>query len=112
MYIIDGGYLLHIYLQQAGQSFEQIFESYVDFGKSKQALYAVVIFDGQPKNITAMTTKFVEPERRSRKTIHNEVICNETILSKFSQGKFLAKDKKKNRLIALLISKFGSENMV
>lgn len=75
-------------------------------------MYAVAIFDGWPKNITAMTTKFVEPERRSRKTIYNEVVFNETMVPKFSQGKFLAKDKNKNRLIALMISKFGSENMV
>ena len=65
-----------------------------------------LVFDGYPSYLTNLNTKSAERLLRARKQASEEVLFNETMISTYIQARLLVNDNNKNRLIAILKTKF------
>ncbi|GBM74189.1 hypothetical protein AVEN_104812-1 [Araneus ventricosus] len=111
VYIIDGGYLLHIIIWNRGSTFSSVCDNYATYVRTKYKSTALVIFDGYPENETIGSTKCAKRARRTRKQMSSEVMFYETMIPTVSQENFLSNPKNKDRLISILMNKFSSLNM-
>ena len=109
-YIIDGGYLLHHVVWERVETFNVIFEKYVQYLRRHYGHRVTVVFDGysdSSKNIKA-----AEQRRRTTKTSScSDIIFDQFMTVPANQQQFLANIHNISRFISMLSDKLTTENI-
>lgn len=102
-YVIDGGFLLHRVIWHQNDTFNSIFNKYIEYLKNHFGSNIIVVFDGYTDN-----SRNIKAEVYS---VPFEVIFNKTMKVPMSQEKFLSNRSNKNRFISTLRQKLENVNI-
>ena len=108
MYIVDGGYLLHVVIWPPKPTYGKICDSYVSYVVRHFSTETIVVFDGYD---SAMSTKVSEQKRRATKSSSRDIMIDESMKAVTSQSAFLNNNTNKSKLITLLVNKFNDRNI-
>lgn len=109
-YIIDGGYLLHHVVWDREETFNVIFEKYVQYLRRHYGHTVTVVFDGYSD--TKKNIKAAEQRRRTTKTSSSsDMIFDEFMTVPPNQQQFFANINNKSRFISMLSDKLTAENI-
>ena len=110
-YIIDGGYLLHRVVWDREETFNVIFDKYVQYVHRHFGHRVSIVFDGYTdykKNIKA-----AEQRRRTTKTSSSsDVVFDQFMTVPTNQQQFLANNNNKSGFILMLCAKFTAANIL
>ncbi|CAB3252778.1 unnamed protein product [Arctia plantaginis] len=109
-YVIDGGYLLHHVVWDREETFNVIFEKYVQYLRRHYGHTVTVVFDGYSD--TTKNIKATEQRRRATKTSSGtDIMFDEFMTVPVNQQHFFANINNKSRFISMLSNKLTAENI-
>lgn len=110
-YIIDGGYLLHRVLWNREDTFDTIFDSYINYVRKHFGQNVIIVFDGY--NDHENNVKASEQRRRyATASSSADILFDASMTVPTSQQQFLANANNKNRFISMLSEKFEAATIL
>ena len=106
IHVVDGGHLLHKVRWHINDHFSSICSKYLQYVEKHYGSNTIIVFDGYPAAEMVNSTKTAERLRRSRVHKSLEIVFDESMKVPSSQERFLSNESNKDRLIAMLKTKF------